>query len=142
MKTPALAVILILYSCISFTRRTSTLQPVCAGSEDVVKDAKGTGVGSGRYFPLAAAQRWDLAADSIQNGVYLSHLAALEFMGKMVITKVRQPLPASLNPTSLISTPTTIFNHRVCADGTKHVLRRSGAVGAAVWAMQSCPPAV
>ena len=63
------------------------------GSKDVANDSKGTGVGSGIYFPLAASQRWDSRAASIRNGVYLSHLAALEFSGKMVMSKVRARLP-------------------------------------------------
>ena len=60
------------------------------GSKDIAKDTKGTGVGSGLYFPIAASQRWNKDARSIRNGVYLSHLAALEFSGKMVMSKVRK----------------------------------------------------
>ena len=102
-----------------------------------MKDSKGTGVGSGRYFPLAAAQRWDLAADSIQNGVYLSHLAALEFMGKMVITKVPPPLPASVYPCSIpCSIPCS-----PCVLTTSNT--SSTALGrgvGATWKRRSCPP--
>ena len=64
-----------------------------AGSKDIAKDTKGTGIGSGFFFPLAAAQRWDLTADSVQNGIYLSHVAALVFKGKMVIKVRRSYLP-------------------------------------------------
>lgn len=60
-----------------------------SSSKDIAKDTKGTGIGSGFFFPLAAAQRWDLTADSVQNGIYLSHVAALVFKGKMVIKNKR-----------------------------------------------------
>jgi hypothetical protein len=37
--------------------------------------------GGGRYFPVTAVQSWDAANGRIVNGVYIGHLAALQFSG-------------------------------------------------------------
>jgi hypothetical protein len=47
-----------------------------SSSKDVKSDA-----GGGRYFPVTAVQSWDAAAGAIVNGVYVGHLAALQFSG-------------------------------------------------------------
>jgi hypothetical protein len=55
-----------------------------SSSSDVKSD-----VGGGRYFPVTAVQSWDAAAGSIVNGVYIGHLAALQFSGPCRLTGKR-----------------------------------------------------
>lgn len=55
-----------------------------ASASDVRSDA-----GGGRYFPITAVQSWDAAAGRIVNGVYIGHLAALQFSGPCRLTGKR-----------------------------------------------------
>ena len=52
-----------------------------AGAMQVREAMKGVSEGGGQYFPLTAVQRWDRAAGTIENGVFLGHIAALKFSG-------------------------------------------------------------
>ena len=67
------------------------------GAKDVFKDQKEGGGGGGYYWPVPAVWRSGGADPEFhQNGVYLSHLAALVFSGKKIATKVPS---CALNPT-------------------------------------------
>ena len=62
------------------------------GAKDVFKDQKEGGGGGGYYWPVPAVWKSGGAEDPEfhQNGVYLSHLAAMVFTGKKIATKVRR----------------------------------------------------
>ncbi len=63
-----------------------------SGAKDVFKDQKEGGGGGGYYWPVPAVWRSGGADPEFhQNGVYLSHLAALVFSGKKIATKVPDP---------------------------------------------------
>ena len=50
---------------------------------------------AGYYFPLTAAQRFNLSAPpkgDLRNGVYLPHVAALQFTGDYTMSKVRSSI--------------------------------------------------
>jgi len=46
-----------------------------------------TGTGGGRFFPVTAVQSW--SAGRIRNGVYLGHIAALQFDGPFALSGKR-----------------------------------------------------
>jgi hypothetical protein len=53
---------------------------------------KDESLGSGIYFPLTAAQRFNLNAPpngTLANGVYIPHVAALQFTGDYTMAGVR-----------------------------------------------------
>ncbi len=59
------------------------------GAKDVFRDQKDGSGGAGYYWPVPAVWRSGGADPEFhQNGVYLSHLAALVFSGKKIATKV------------------------------------------------------
>jgi hypothetical protein len=66
-----------------------------AGKEAVqedMKDKTGEAKQAGFYFPLTAAQRFNLnkpPEGTIANAVYLPHIAALQFTGDYTMAKVR-----------------------------------------------------
>lgn len=50
--------------------------------------------GSGYYFPLTAAQRFDLSdppKGTLANAVYIPHVAAMQFSGDYTMSGVRAP---------------------------------------------------
>ena len=62
-----------------------------AGKKDVFRDQKEGRGGGGYYWPVPAV--WRSGGDDPefhQNGVYLSHLAAMVFTGKKIATKARR----------------------------------------------------
>ncbi len=61
------------------------------GKKDVFRDQKDGGGGGGYYWPVPAVWRSGGEDPEFhQNGVYLSHLAAMVFTGKKIATKARQ----------------------------------------------------
>lgn len=63
-----------------------------AGKEAVLENMKDDSLGSGIYFPLTAAQRFNLNAPpngTLANGVYVPHVAALQFTGDYTMAGVR-----------------------------------------------------
>lgn len=80
--------------CVSSTAKTRRdvattdigRRPVCAGKKDVFKDQKDGSGGGGYYWPVPAMWRSGGAdPEHYQNGVYLSHLAAMIFTGKKIM---------------------------------------------------------
>ena len=57
-----------------------------------MKDKAGEAPQSGFFFPLTAAQRFNLHAPpngTLANAVYIPHVAAMKFTGDYVMSKVR-----------------------------------------------------
>jgi len=58
------------------------------GAKQVQKALKGDeGGASGSYIPINTVQRWDSKTQLIENGIYLGHIASLQFAGPWKMTK-------------------------------------------------------
>lgn len=75
--------------------RCSGIRPCGAGKDELQRDLKGEKAAKGSYFPLLAAQRYDPAGQyggTLENGVFLGHVANLVFSGPQHYTpKVASP---------------------------------------------------
>ena len=95
---------------------------IIVGKKDVFRDQKEGGGGGGYYWPVPAVWRSGGEDPEFhQNGVYLSHLAAMVFTGKKIATKARVTLRACEPVTGSASVPPLWSMRRVTVTTPLHL---------------------